>query len=131
MHVLLVSVSAGDFLCTLTVLMRGDADLRAAFLFKLCDTQCSGSVERRDLLYVLNSSDNEQGRQVKLQELQQLTDKLFDDAESRGWAGDQPRVSIKPFQEWARRYHQDSLLLTWVMRSPLDSFVRTPNTADN
>ena len=115
----------------MTVLMRGDPDLRAAFLFKLCDTQCNGSVERRELLYVLNSSDNEQGRQSKLQELQQLTGKLFDESESRGWAGEQPRVNIKPFQEWARRYHEDSLLLTWLMRSPLESFVRTPNAADS
>ena len=80
---------------------------------------------------MLNSSDNEQGRQSKLQELQQLTGKLFDESESRGWAGEQPRVNIKPFQEWARRYHEDSLLLTWLMRSPLESFVRTPNAADS
>jgi Ca2+-binding EF-hand superfamily protein len=113
----------------MTVLMRGGADLRAAFLFKLCDAQCNGYVERRDLLYVLNASDNEQGRQMKLQELQQLTDKLFEESEPRGWAGEQPRVNIKPFQEWVRRYHADSVLLTWLMRSPLESFVRTPNSA--
>jgi hypothetical protein len=49
----------------MTVLMRGDPDLRAAFLFKLCDTQCNGSVERRELLYVLNSSDYD-GQPFKL-----------------------------------------------------------------
>lgn len=121
--------SAGDFLCTVTVLMKGDADLRAAFLFKMCDAQCNGSVERRELLYVLNSSDNEQNKQVKLQELQRLTERLFDDGESRGWAGEQPRVNIKPFQEWVRRCHEHSLLLTWLVRSPLETFIRPPNEA--
>lgn len=111
----------------MTVIIKSNADLRAAFLFKLCDAQCNGSVERRELLYVLNSSDNEQNKQVKLQELQQLTDKLFDDGDSRGWAGEQPRVNIKPFQEWVRQYHERSLLLTWLMKSPLESFVRPPN----
>ena len=58
-----------------------------------------------------------------------LTERLFDDGESRGWAGEQPRVNIKPFQEWVRRCHEHSLLLTWLVRSPLETFIRPPNEA--
>ena len=110
----------------MTVLMKGDPDLRAAFLFKMCDAQSNGAVERRDLLWVLNSSDNEQGKQVKLQELQRLTEKLFDQREQSGWTGEQPRVNLKQFQEWSVRYRDQSLLLKWLMSAPLGSFIRTP-----
>ena len=111
----------------MTVLMKGDPDLRAAFLFKMCDAQSNGAVERRDLLWVLNSSDNEQGKQVKLQELQRLTEQLFEQREQSGWAAqEQPRVNLKQFQEWSVRYREQSLLLKWLMAAPLESFIRAP-----
>jgi len=84
------------------VLMKGDLELRAAFLFKMCDAQSNGSVEKRDVLYMMNHSDNEQGRQDKYQELTRIVDRLFADADTRhtGWGVDVPRAGLKPFQEW-------------------------------